>query len=210
MARLIRSTSPTGRRRLDSRLVIGTLVIVASVSAAYFVVSSADRTSNLYVTTTTVFAGTALTENNVALVPANLASVSDSYVAEGELVPGSIATRTIGPGEFIAHGAVGQSALVTSTRLVVDVNSGIPADTPPGTAVDVWATQVDPYGNEPSSSSIVVPGATFVREVESTTLASETSLRAELLIPRSALRSLLAAQGDGARIVVVPTVSQAG
>jgi hypothetical protein len=38
----------------------------------------------------------------------------------------------------------------------------------------------------------------------------ENTQRVELLVPRSALRALLAAQGDGASLVIVPTVSQAG
>jgi len=210
MARITRSNSLHVRRRLDSRLVVGSLVIIASVCAGYFVINSADHSSKVYVTTTTLFAGTALTDHNLSLVPANLASASNAYIAEGDLVAGSIATRTIGAGEFLPESAVGSASSVTSTRLVVDVTSGLPTDTIPGTAVDVWATLVDPFGDVPSSSSIVVPGATFVREVESNSIASEVSLRAELLIPRSALRSLLVAQGDGARIVVVPTVSQAG
>jgi hypothetical protein len=133
-----------------------------------------------------------------------------TYVTAGELAEGTIATRTIGAGEFVPLAAIGRASAVTSTRLVVDVASGLPADTEPGTAVDVWATVTDPYGEMPSSSAIVVPGATFVRVVEADSFASESSMRAELLIPRATIRDLLAAQGDGARIVVVPTVSQVG
>ena len=144
------------------------------------------------------------------LVSANLSEATTEYLVAGQLVEGAIATRTIGAGEFVPLDAIGRASAVTSTRLVVDVASGLPVDTEPGTAVDVWATVTDPYGETPSSSSIVVPGATFVRALESDSFASESSMRAELLIPRATIRDLLAAQGDGARIVVVPTVSQAG
>ena len=210
MARLTIPQSARPRRRLDSRLIVGALVIVASIAAGYFVVTSTTRTTDLYVTRVTVVAGTALSEANLTRKPANLADASGAYLAAGDFVEGSIATRTLGAGEFVPLSAVGRVSAVTTTRMVVDVSSGLPEDTTPGTAVDVWATLTDPFGEQPSSSFVVVPGATFVRVVTSDALASDATMRAELQIPRSSLRSLLAAQGDGARIVVVPTVSQAG
>lgn len=206
----LRNTHPRSRHRFDFRLVVGVAVVGASVAAGYVVVTSANRTDEVYVTRTTVVAGTPLRSSDLELVSANLSDVTIAYVAAGELAEGAIATRTIGAGEFVPLSAVGRASAVTSTRLVVDVASGLPGDTEPGTAVDVWATVTDPYGEMPSSSSIVVPGATFVGALEPDTFASESSLRAELIIPRAAIRDLLAAQGDGARIVVVPTVSQAG
>lgn len=205
-----RKAHPRLRRRLDPRLVVGVTVVVASVAAGYVVVTSASRTDEVYVARTTLVAGAPLKASDLELVSANLSDATMAYVAVGDLAEGAIATRTIGAGEFIPVSAVGSASAVMSTRLVVDVASGLPRDTEPGTAVDVWATITDPFGEMPSSSSIVVPGATFVRALESDSLTSESSLRTELLIPRAAIRDLLAAQGDGARIVVVPTVSQAG
>jgi hypothetical protein len=204
------SNARRSRRRLDSRLVIGATVVAASVAAGYLVVTSASQTEEVYVTRNTVLAGTPLRISDLELVSVNLSDATSAYVAPGGLGEGAIATRTMGAGEFVPRSAVGRASAVTSTRLVVDVASGLPADTEPGTAVDVWATVTDPYGELPSSSSIVVPGATFVRALKTDSFASDSSLRAELLIPRATIRDLLAAQGDGARIVVVPTVSQAG
>jgi len=212
MSRTVRSRNADRRfrRRLDSRLVVGVFVVAASVAAGYFVVTSATRTDEVYVTRTTVVAGAPLRSSDLELVSANLSDATRAYVVAGELAEGAIATRTIGAGEFVPISAVGRASAVTSTRLVVDVASSLPHDTESGTAVDVWATVTDPYGEMPSSSLIVVPGATFVRALEADSFANESGMRAELLIPRSAIRDLLAAQGDGARIVVVPTVSQAG
>ena len=209
---MVRLTVPRASRsrRFDPRLVIGVFVVVGSMTAGYLVVTSATHMSSVYVTRSTVLAGTALSETNLELVPANLADARGAYLAQGSLADGVIATRTIGAGEFVPLSVVGSASAVTSTRLVVDVSSGLPADTTPGTPVDVWATLSDPFGEVPSSSAIVVPGATFVRTVEGDSIASETAMRVELLIPRATLRSLLVAQGDGAHIVVVPTVSQVG
>jgi hypothetical protein len=212
MPRLVppRNSPSPSRRRLDSRLVVGATVVAASVAAGYLVVTSASQTDEIYVTRTTVLAGSPVRASDLELVSANLSEATSTYVLSGELIEGAIATRTIGAGEFVPLTAIGRASALTSTRLVVDVASGLPADTEPGTAVDVWATVTDPYGEMPSSSSIVVPGATFMRALEADSFASESSLRAELLIPRATIRDLLAAQGDGARIVVVPTISQAG
>lgn len=210
MSRLIHPRNSPPRRRLDSRLVVGATVICASVAAGYFVVTSATQSDQVYVARSTVVAGAPVRAEDLDLVSANLSEATTAYLVAGSLVEGAIATRTIGAGEFVPRGAIGRASAVTSTRLVVDVASGLPDDTEPGTAVDVWATVADPYGETPSSSSIVVPGATFVRALEADSFASESGMRAELLIPRATIRDLLAAQGDGARIVVVPTVSQAG
>lgn len=157
-----------------------------------------------------MLAGDPIRETDLRSVPVSLAGVSDSYIRTGELAPGSIATRTIAAGEILPAKAIGSSATVTTARLVLAVSDGLAPDTAPGTHVDVWATTSDPYSATPSTTSVIVPGATFARILEADAYGLENAQRVELLVPRSAVRALLAAQGDGASLVIVPTVSQAG
>lgn len=207
-----RPARPSGesRRRIDLRLVVGILLVVSSTAGAYVYLSATNSTVDMYVASETLLAGDAIRETDLELVAVSVSGLGDTYVAAGELVDGAVATRTIASGELVPARAVGSVTSITTARLVVAVTEGLPADTMPGTSIDVWATTSDPYSATPSSSSIVVPGATFVRALETDTYAMENETRIELMIPRSSLRALLGAQGNGAALVAVPTVSQAG
>ncbi len=201
--------SPRGRR-FDARLAVGILLILLSTAGAYAYLASANTSVEVYVAQETLLAGDAIRETDLRTVPVSLAGVSDSYIRGGELAPGSVATRTIAAGEMLPTKAVGSTASVTNARIVVAVSEGLAPDTDPGTHVDVWATTSDPYSIASSTASVIVPGATFARVMETDAYGLENTQRVELLVPRSALRALLAAQGDGASLVIVPTVSQAG
>ncbi|CAB4569643.1 unannotated protein [freshwater metagenome] len=204
------SPSASPRRRIDLRLVVGILLVVSSTAGAYLYLSSANSTVDMYLARETLLAGDAIRESDLELVAVSVSSLGDTYLAAGKLPDGAVATRAIASGELVPARAVGSVASVTSARLVVAVAEGLPADTLPGTSIDVWATTRDPYSASPSSSSIVVAGATFVRALETDAYAMENETRIELMIPRAALRGLLGAQGDGASLIAVPTVSQAG
>ena len=158
----------------------------------------------------TFVAGDAVREAELTLVSVNVSNLDGAYIEVGALSDEAVALRTIAAGEMLPARAIGSTYSVTMARLVVSVSDGLPENTSPGTNIDLWATVSDPYSSLPSSSTIVVPGATFVRALESDAYAMESQQRVELMVPRAFLRGLLAAQGDGASLIAVPTVSQAG
>lgn len=210
MARSFVRTAQSARRGVDPRLIVGVLLVLASTAGAYFVISSAYSTVDVYALKSAVIAGDGIDESDLRVVSVNLASMSDTYVRVGQLESGAVVTRTVGAGELLPSGAVGSVKSMNQARLVVTVSDGLALDTPVGTTVDLWATTSDPYSSQPSSSTIVVPGATYARTLEADAYATDGAQRIELLVPRASLRALLAAQGDGSSLIAIPTSAQAG
>ena len=198
------------RRRVDLRLLAGFALVIASTAGAYFFVSATNSTVEVYVARETLLAGDPVRESELKLVAVNVSNLDGAYIEAGSLGQSPVALRTIAVGEMIPTRAIGPVSSVTMAKLVVSIAEGLPEDTSAGTNIDLWATFSDPYSSVPSSSAIVVPGATFVRTIESDAYAIDSQQRVELMVPRSSLRTLLAAQGDGASLIAVPTVRQAG
>ena len=204
-------SSPIGaRRRVDLRLIVGIVLVLASTAGTFLVVMSTNKTVDMYAARATLVPGDPITAEDVVIVSVNLGASRVDYIAPGELEAHAVVTRTIGQGELIPSRALGHISAITSAHIVVNVSGGLPEDIAPGTQLDVWATNVDSYSALPTTSVIVVPGATLVRVMDSDPYALDEGHHVEMLVPRSAIKQLLVAQGDGARLTAVPTVSQAG
>lgn len=210
MSRSFIRTAQPARRRIDLRLAVGVVLVLASTAGAYMYLSTANTTIDVYAMKATSVAGDGIDEADLRVVSVNLASMTDSYVRVGQLDSGSVLTRTVGIGEFLPVSAVSTVAAVNQARLVVTVSDGLAVDTPAGTIVDLWATTTDPYSSQPSTSTIVVAGSTYVRTMEADAYATDGTQRIEVLVPRSSLRALLAAQGDGSTLIAIPATGQAG
>lgn len=210
MARILQNRVGATRWHKDGRLLVGVLLIVCSIAGSYVVLTSMASTQDVYVARETLLPGDRVDPANLSVAAVNLASSDERYVGAGNLHPGDVIIRTVGAGELLPASALGDTSAITATRMVLAVSSSLPEDTPIGASVDIWATRVDAYSVIPSATSLIVPGAILVRVREADPYSADSTMQIEVQLARSALRPTLQAIGDGARLVAVPTVSQAG
>ena len=105
-------------RRIDVRLVIGLLLVGASIAGVYGLVAAADRTPAVYAAAKPVAAGRQLQVSDLEVVRVRLAGASAMYVTEGTLRSGAVTVRPLVKGELLAQAAVGSAPDISTTTLV--------------------------------------------------------------------------------------------
>ena len=195
----------TARFRFDPRLVIGLLLVVASVAGVYTIVAAADRSALVYSATAPLTPGERVYPADLGLSTVRLGDTIDHYLAAGDVTSdGVLITRAVAAGELIPASAVGSPASLRLASVVVAVSGQLSKSIAPGAIVDVWASPVldDRMFGPPT---VLVGSATVVRVLDSSGLISNDRARAvELLIPRDRIARVLEAIADGSAVSLVP------
>jgi hypothetical protein len=134
---------PTPRRLrpprwLDLRLVLGVLLVLASVLLGARVVSAADATVPVWAATGDLAPGTELTGEDLVAVDVRLDDAADAYLSTGVRPEGRTLARAVREGELLPRSALdGADELV---QLALPVQSGyVPPGLERGQLVDVYA-----------------------------------------------------------------------
>lgn len=159
------ASPPAGRLAtpswLDTRLVLGVLLVLVSVVVGARVLASADRSTLVWSTTRDLAAGAALAADDLAPAQVRLFGSSDGYLpASGDPPLGYVLERPVAAGELLPLRALTRPGEDDERRLVaVPV---LPGHYPPslarGQQVDVWSSP-DPAGADPAA-----PGTQLVLE----------------------------------------------
>ncbi|MEQ1735332.1 MAG: hypothetical protein ABL886_02735 [Rhodoglobus sp.] len=198
--------TPTRAVLLDPRLVIGVLLVVGSIAGVVGIVSTADRTVEVYAAAAALSPGDRVRSGDLRVHNVRLDAATARYLVPGDIpAEGVIVTRPLSTGELIPVSAVGDVDGGRLAPLVLRVESSLAASVTAGATVDVWASRrngdrtfVDP--------AVIVSGAVVVRLVESRTIVVAGDVTAiEVLVPRSRIAVVLEAIANEASISIVPT-----
>ena len=195
---------PAGRRRpFDPRIVIGLVLVLASIGGVVMIVRAADRSVQVYSAAQTLPVGSRVTADDLVAVPARLGSASGRYLTSPPPAAGYIVTRSIGQGELVPMGALGTATSDRIATVVVPVSTAIATSIETGASVDVWAA---PKAADRSFGppSVIVGSATVARVVQPTGFVQSgagTSL--ELRVPRDDVAAVLQALADEDSVSVV-------
>ena len=209
-------TATTGARRLrqpswrDPRLLIGVLLVFASVAAGARVLSTADRTAPVYVARTTLPAGRALDRSDLSVARLRLTGSSARYLDAGRPVPsGLVLQRTVGAGELVPVAALAEAAALASRPVGIPLDGGVPAGIVPGGLVDIWSAESDSRAAGSTATATPRRIATAV-EVYHVGAAGQAGLAAgraatvQVLVPEAQVPVVLAALADGASVSLLP------
>lgn len=137
---------------LDTRLVLGVLLVLVSVVVGARVLSSADRSTLVWAAATDLAAGTTVDAGRLEQVRVRFFDeVEDRYVPASQDPSGLVLSRALGPGDLLPRGALLAPQSDVDFRLVtVAVEGGhLPSDLDPSQQVDVWVT---PKRTEPADA----------------------------------------------------------
>jgi hypothetical protein len=125
-------------RWLDLRLVLGVLLVLASVLLGARVVSAADATVPVWAVSGDLAAGTELTAEDLIAVDVRLDEAADSYLSTGTRPEGRTLARAVREGELLPRSAL--EARNDLVQLALPVQSGyVPPGLERGRLVDVYA-----------------------------------------------------------------------
>ncbi|MCT9624473.1 hypothetical protein HWD94_04960 [Pseudarthrobacter equi] len=188
----------------DPRLLVGILLVLASVAGVVFLVGSADQTTEVYAARDGIAVGEALTEENVVRAKVRLGDSEQHYItAESGLPQGVVAVQRIGKDQLVPRASLGEVDDLDRKPVAIAVDETLPAQVIAGARVDVWVAQPDAK-NGFSEPKLLLPGAEIAEVTAgSTTLGSAKSTVLMVLVEDSRMPAILGAQANDARISVV-------
>lgn len=201
-------TSAGRRRRVDPRVVLGLILVVASVVGVLAVLRAADRTVTLYRAGSVIAAGERVDADDLAAIRVRLGGLEGRYLASGAVPAGGlVATRSIGAGELIPRSAVSARSASATTAVVIALDSPVSRAVTEGALVDVWAS-ADVGPGERTAAPVVLASGVLVVRAEQTrgVLGEGGGARIEVRVPARRVAAVLQAQANGDTFGVLPAV----
>ncbi|MFP7759772.1 hypothetical protein [Marisediminicola sp. LYQ85] len=190
----------------DPRFAVGIGLIVVSVAAVTTLVSSLDRTVDVWVASAALSPGDVLESDDVTVRSVSLGDAHGLYLAADERpIADLVVTRVVSRGELIPAAAVGSREGTTRAAVVVGVPGRLPAGVGPGASVDIWSARESEPGVF-GAPAVLVGDATVVRIIESEgIIAGDDDLAVEVLVPRESVARVLESLANDDAVSLVPT-----
>lgn len=201
--------SLSSSRRLDLRLIIGVVIVIATALAGFALVSAADNTTSVYTAAKSLSPGHVIKDSDLVLTDVKLGKSSSAYLDAKGLTQGAVVTKAVAAGELVPLSAVGTAKQVATTNVVVQLDLPLSSDAVVGSNVDVWASMAAGQGIF-GPPAVIISGAQIAHITEATGLAASTGgMRVEIVVPQSKVAALLESQANGDAISLVPSRGKA-
>jgi len=190
---------------LDPRLLIGVLLVAASVVGVVGIVSAFDESVEVLAARDTLSPGDRVAADDLVIRSVRLDAAAGLYL-EPDDVPeaGFVVTRSIAEGELVPASAIGSVDGLRLTSLVLEVGGALAASVQPAAVVDVWSSREGESGQF-GPPAVIVSGAIVVRLVASEGIVSGGETTAiEVLVPKSRVARVLEAVANEDVLSIVP------
>ena len=195
----------------DTRLLVGVLLVLASVVAGALVVARADETAPVYAAARVLTPGTVLTQGDIAVVAVRLDGTGSRYLpARGPLATGQVVLRTVAAGELVPLSALGRREQVDLRPVSVPMPAEVAEPLAAGVLVDVWVADRDAERGSQSYAAprLVAAGAEVAgRSTRRGSLGSSTASAVQLLLTTALVPQVIQAVDNGSRITLVPVLA---
>lgn len=190
----------------DPRLLVGVLLVLASVVAGTLVVRAADDTVPVWAAARTLAPGEAIDPGDLAVVRVRLEQGTAGYLpaAQDPSSGGSVVLRGVGAGELVPAAAVGSAAALERRPVGVPVEGPLPGGTGAGSLVDVWVSAAEGGGVFAAPQRLAASAEVAELSRPEGTLGGSGATTVHVLLPDAELRDLLDALANDARVALVP------
>ncbi|MFB0833392.1 SAF domain-containing protein [Arthrobacter halodurans] len=207
-----KEAAPTdGARRLrkpgwrDTRLVVGVLLVLASVAGVVALVAALDRTVPMYVARDDISLGERVDASRLSVVDVRLDAAARNYLsAQADLDAGAQANTLIRAGELVPLRALGVPDASLRKPVTIELERSLPQAVAVGSRVDVWAGERDRSSNSYGQPALLLPAAevSALRPLDSG-FGGTGGTVLEVLVEDAQLAALLDALANEASITVV-------
>lgn len=208
------SASPQAKRLTrpswsDSRVVVGVLLVLASVVLGARIVASARATTPVYRAVAHLVPGQAVTSAELAPTQVNLGEVGEHYLSAERTIPASaVALREVRSGELVEKDAIAEQRASRVRPVMLPVEYESASVLVSGSVVDVWVnrrlgTTPERYG----SPTLVLSAAAVSRAPQVGTgqlSGTRSTSGVQVMVPADAVADLIAAVDQGARVTLIP------
>jgi len=194
----------------DSRLVVGVVLVLLSMTVGAKAMAAADDTVPMYAAAVPLVPGQPVAQGDVKRVDVQLGVDRRQYVAaDHDIAAGTFALREVRPGELLPVSAVGTRDATDLKPVSVPVGTGSAAQLAAGSVVDVWVNAKDPSSaaerfGKPVKTLQAAP-VVHSPEVAGGGLAAASGMTpVQIMVPEARVQALIAAIDQGAKITLVP------
>lgn len=188
----------------DPRLILGAVLVLASVLGVAALVAAQGRTTPVYAADRTFTVGEQVTEDDLRLVEVQLGDGAQAYLLPGEELDAALVISRVEEGELVPVRALAEEDPEGRQPITAEISHELSRAVSPGGPVDVWASAPAEYGSDGEVERLV-GGAELadVRERESA-FGTQTSITVELLVGAEDVAAVLGAISDGRSLSVLP------
>jgi hypothetical protein len=200
-------------RWLDTRLILGVVLVLVAVVAGARLFASAGHYTSVYVARHALVPGEHLDPGDLSVGQVRFSGEGGSYVAVGGRAPtGYLVTRYVAAGELVPMTALSAVASPASASrfVTVPVNPGhLPADLDHGDLVDVYVTPKVAAGDEvPPPTCVLSAVAVDSDDGGSQSLSAGSTVAVVLAVPAARVATMVHAVESGTiDLVRVPPAS---
>jgi hypothetical protein len=194
----------------DSRLVVGVVLVLLSMTVGAKAIAAADDTVPMYAAAASLVPGQQVRQKDLRRVDVQLGADRRSYVpADHDIAPNTFALRDVRPGELLPASALGTRDAVNLKPVSVPVDGGGAGQLAAGSVVDVWVNPKDPSsaGEKYGKPVKTIEAAPVVRTPDTSGggLGAVSGMTAvQIMVPEERVQALIAAIDQGAKITLVP------
>ena len=198
------SLSQTSSISLKSpRVIVAGVLFLAALFSSFAFAALSYRSSNYWVVSHPVAAGSLLTTSDLELIDASLVDNQDLYLPEGLSPFGSTTTRYIAAGEFIATSAVTEDLQEFDAEQVpLNISSSdIPSTIEIGEPISIYWVP-EPQDSQSLSTPELLLTGVFLRSIDRKSSNFGNGLAITVSVDNSQVQRLLAGTSNG-RLVIV-------
>lgn len=188
----------------DPRLLVGILLVLASVASVVALVGGADKTVPMFVARDTLVVGQPVNASSFDTIRVRLGDVDGKYFGPRDTFPEhAVAVRMVPRDELVSRSSIGATDALDRKPASVTVADPLPKEVLVGSHVDVWVALPDER-NGFKEPELMLPGAE-VAAVNSASMAlgAGKSTQLMVLVTDAQMPKFLGAIANKAKVSVV-------
>jgi hypothetical protein len=188
----------------DPRLLVGVLLVLASVASVVALVGGADKTVPMYVARDSLVVGQSVGPESFGVVQVRLGDVDAKYLNPGNQLPAhAVAVRLVPKGELVPVSSIGGTDALDRKPASLTVAEPLPKEVVVGSHVDVWVALPDEH-NGYHEPVLMLPGTEVAAlNTASGGLGSGKTTQLLVLVSDTQMPRILGAVANKAKVAVV-------
>ena len=190
------------------------LLVGGAVALGTWVMTAAQETTGVYVTSNAVAPGDRVSAQQLSVVQVRGEHIHEHYLIADETLPAeAVALRVLAAGEFIPRSAIGDAQLMLDRPIAIPMSTSLSKNVTAGSLADLWfvpdvsATVSNGASPEeaPTSEPRQLAAGLVVAEItENSGLMARSGLSVHVLVPTDLLPAVLGALAAPGTVSLVP------
>lgn len=187
----------------DPRLLIGIMLVLASIAGVIAIVRSAETRATVYAARDDIGVGQSIKAEDLVAVEVQLGDAQSRYLVDAQSIADRVAVQRIAKGNLVPLSSLGSMDRLGRRPVSISLTEVLPTSVVEGARVDIWVALPDGR-NGYAEPKLLVPAAEVAhRETSSSALGGQRETIVHVLVDPQQLPQLLGAQANKAKLSVV-------